>query len=149
MNPYTDLDGKVALVTGANGGMGNAIAEALVDCGATVVASDIQDSRQSPWASHRTAHYVQADVASEPAVADMVQQALQHHSRLDIAVNAAAVEFELAKLADCSVTDFDRLMAVNLRGLFLCLKYELKAMADNTGCAIVNLASTTSSRPGR
>ncbi|MFK7913038.1 MAG: SDR family NAD(P)-dependent oxidoreductase, partial [Pseudomonadales bacterium] len=47
------------------------------------------------------------------------------------------------------VTDFDRLMAVNLRGLFLCLKYELKAMADNTGCAIVNLASTTSSRPGR
>lgn len=148
MNAYEDLEGKVALVTGANGGMGGAIAEALAKAGAQVVASDIQPSGNFKLKAQSRTGYIQADVAEEQSVVNLIDSVMAEHNRLDIAVNAAAVEFELARLTDCESSDFDRLMRVNLRGLFLCLKYELKAMLKSEAGSIVNLASTTSFRPG-
>lgn len=145
MNVYADLQDKVAIVTGANGGMGRAIALALAAQGARVVASDLQPEAD---ATLDQVPYQQADVTDEESVAGLVSEALARYGVLDIAVNAAAIETELARLADCETADFDRLMTVNLRGLFLCLKYELKAMLENGHGAIVNFASTTSIRPG-
>lgn len=144
MTDYGDLEGKTALVTGAGSGMGCAIAEALANSGATVVGVDIK----WPDSARPTPHRVTADISDEAAVAGLIDTITAQHVQLDIAVNAAAVEFELARLDECGSEAFDRLMAVNLRGLFLCMKYELKAMLAIGSGVIVNLASTTSTQPG-
>lgn len=71
--------------------------------------------------------------------------AVERFGRLDFGVNAAAVEFETVPLADCPVDDFDTMMSVNVRGLFLSMKYQLRAILDaGRGGAIVNIASTNS-----
>ena len=146
---YEDLQGKVVLITGANGGMGLAIATALLDAGATVVSSDIQEEPHSTLGQLKDISYQRADVASEADVKSLVGQTVTRHGQLDCAVNAAAVEFETKRLDACDTADFDRIISVNLRGLFLCMKYELRAMLANSGrSSIVNLASTTSFQPG-
>ncbi len=150
MPNYPDLQGKVAVVTGANGGMGLAITRALVAAGVSVLASDVQAQIDDSLQPSAELGYCQTDVSSESAVAAMLAAAQSRFGQIDCAVNAAAVEFETVRLHDCDATDFDRLMQVNLRGTFLCMKHELKTMLaqEVPGC-IVNLASTTSVQPGR
>lgn len=147
---FRDLENKVVLVTGANGGMGLAITQAFVAQGASVIASDIQAQVHENLRAEKQVSYLQADVTSEPQVESLLHEVAQDHGRLDCAVNTAAVEFELARLADCDTDDFDRMMAVNLRGLFLCMKHEIRAMlAGGQSGAIVNIASTTSVQAGQ
>jgi NAD(P)-dependent dehydrogenase (short-subunit alcohol dehydrogenase family) len=147
---YDDLAGKVVLVTGANGGMGSAISAALVASGAAVVASDVgADPGERLAGVADDIQYVPADVASVDDVVRLVGHATGQLGRLDAAVNAAAIEYETVRLSDCDEADFDRIVGVNLRGTFLCMKYELRAMLDQGDGSIVNLASTTSFRPGR
>ena len=149
-NAYIDLRGKVAVVTGCNGGMGLEVTRALAEVGALVVAADLQEHASESLGSIAGVTYRQTDVSSESAVVALIGAALELHGRLDCAVNAAAIEFETVRLADCDTADFDRLMRINLRGVFLCMKYQLKAMLDRgVGGSIVNLASTTSFQPGR
>jgi NAD(P)-dependent dehydrogenase (short-subunit alcohol dehydrogenase family) len=148
-NPYDDLAGKIALVTGANGGMGSSISCALADAGMHVYASDVQETGGADLAGRSDIDYLRCDVSSEEQIVALVDQASVQTGGIDCAVNAAAIEFELCRLADCETTDFDRLMAINLRGLFLCMKYELRAMLRNGSGSIVNLASTTSQKVGR
>jgi NAD(P)-dependent dehydrogenase (short-subunit alcohol dehydrogenase family) len=76
-----------------------------------------------------------------------VQAAVRTYGGLDCACNAAAIEIETKLLADCEETAFDRIVAVNLKSIFLCLKYEIRAMLERGGGAIVNIASTNSFRP--
>lgn len=148
VNPYDDLQHKVVLVTGANGGMGLAVALALAEAGAVIVAADIQEAPHSSLTQLEQCRYVCTDVASEEAVETLLADILTQHGQLDCAVNAAAIEFETQRLDACDTADFDRILSVNLRGLFLCMKYELRAMLANPqGCSIVNLASTTSFQP--
>jgi NAD(P)-dependent dehydrogenase (short-subunit alcohol dehydrogenase family) len=150
MASYKDLRDKVVLVTGANGGMGLAITTALIENGALVVASDIAEVASPRLTAQSGVTYVHADIANEQAVSGLINAVSKRHGRFDCAVNAAAIEFETVPLAECETADFDRIMAINLRGLFLCMKYELRAMlAQSSDCAIVNLASTTSFQPGR
>ncbi len=150
MLEYKDLENKVVVVTGANGGMGAAIVRSLASAGAHVIASDVQESAHETLTSLRQVDYQCADVTSEPAIENLIQWTMQRHKRLDCAVNTAAVEFELLRLSECETEDFDRMMSVNLRGLFLCMKYELRAMLEcGSRGAIVNMASTTSVQPGR
>lgn len=158
MNSGPGLDGRSAVVTGAAGGMGRAIVAALLDAGANVVATDRNDQDADDLlalgadAAGEVA-FVAGDVSKSDEVAAVVAEALSRHGRLDCAVNAAAIEFETVPLADCADDDFDTMMAVNVRGVFLSMKHELRAMIDTSGArdgggaSIVNIASTNSFRP--
>jgi len=146
------FDGKVALVTGAAGGMGAATARAFAAAGACVVAADItaEAGEATAEAIRREggkAVFVRTDVSRAGDVEAAVAAAAENFGGLDCAVNAAAIETETTLLADCDEATFDRLVAVNLKSVFLCLKYEIRAMLERGGGAIVNIASTNSFRP--
>jgi NAD(P)-dependent dehydrogenase (short-subunit alcohol dehydrogenase family) len=145
--------GRSALVTGAASGMGRAIALELAAEGAAVVAGDVnEDGGQETVAlveeQGGTARFLRTDVSRSEDVRALVDLAVSAHGGLDAAVNAAAIEFETQPLADCEDDDFDRMIAVNLRSVFLCMKHEVRAMRDRgRGGSIVNIASTNSFRP--
>lgn len=146
------LTSKVAVVTGATGGMGQAITRHLVEAGALVVASDLSANAGADLVESCTGpgsvSFLTADVSDADAIAAVVAKAVADHGQLDCAVNAAAVEFETVPLAECADDDFDRMMAINTRGVFLSMKHELQAMIDGgNGGSIVNIASTNSYRP--
>jgi glucose 1-dehydrogenase len=148
-----DFTNRTAVVTGATGGMGRAITAAFVTAGANVVATDLTDAGAedllaSCSGGSGSVTFVPGDVAIAADIAAVIDAAVTRHGRLDCAVNAAAIEFETVPLADCADDDFDRMMSVNVRGVFLAMKYELRAMIDaGQGGAIVNIASTNSFRP--
>jgi NAD(P)-dependent dehydrogenase (short-subunit alcohol dehydrogenase family) len=146
------FDGKVALVTGAAGGMGRATAQAFAAAGAQVVAADIaadggEETVEKINRDGGEAVFVRTDVSQAADVEAAVQAAVRTYGGLDCACNAAAIEIETRLLADCEEAAFDRIVAVNLKSIFLCLKYEIRAMLERRGGAIVNIASTNSFRP--
>lgn len=125
------LDGKVALVTGGAAGIGRSIADLFAANGAIVMTADLT----------RNADIV-CDVADERQVEAMVCEVLDTHGQLDIAVNNAGVIGPIGKmLVDVEEDEWDRAMSVNLKGVFLCMKHELRAMAAQGPGAIVNLSS--------
>ena len=147
------FDGQVAIVTGASGGMGRAVALAFAGAGASVVAADLTEDagretvEQIGQAGGR-AVFVPTDVSDAAAVEALVARATGDFGRLDCAVNAAAIEGERGPLHEVDDEVFDRIIAVNLRSIFLCMKHEILAMlAGGHGGAIVNIASTNSFRP--
>ena len=147
------FEGKVALVTGAAGGMGRATALAFGAAGADVVVADIsaeagEETAELIRQAGGQAELVATDVADAASVESMVARAVSRFGGLDCAVNGAAIELETTRLADVADDVFDRLVAVNLRSIFLCMKHELRAMlVQGRGGAIVNIASTNSFRP--
>jgi NAD(P)-dependent dehydrogenase (short-subunit alcohol dehydrogenase family) len=146
------FEGKVALVTGAASGMGRATALAFAAAGARVVAADVAvDGGEETVAligkNGGEAVFARTDVSSAVDVAAAVDIAVSRFGGLDCAANVAAIETETTLLADCEEDTFDRLVAVNLKSVFLCLKYEIGAMLRRGGGAIVNIASTNSFRP--
>ena len=152
MSSGFDFGGRVALVTGAAGGMGRATACAFAAAGASVVAADIaaeggEETVDLIKRDGGSAIFVRTDVSAAADVEAMVAAAVTNFGGLDCACNAAAIETETTLLADCDEATFDRLMAVNLKSVFLCLKYEIRAMLERGGGAIVNIASTNSFRP--
>ena len=145
--------GRVALVTGAAGGMGRAIAVAFARAGAAVVVSDVageggNETVELVRAAGGEAQFFAADVSDAEAVERLVGGTVDAFGGLHCAVNAAAIELERDRLADIDVEVFDRIIAVNLRSIFLCMKYEIGQMlVQGGGGAIVNIASTNSFRP--
>ena len=147
-----DFSDRVALVTGATGGMGRAIARAMVDAGARLVVADLDPDAGAALVDELgggdSIVFTPTDVSDASAVEQMVAVATERFGRLDHAVNAAAIEFETVPLAECADDDFDRMMQVNTTGLFTCMKHEIRAILDHgDGGAIVNIASTNSFRP--
>jgi NAD(P)-dependent dehydrogenase (short-subunit alcohol dehydrogenase family) len=126
------LEGKVALVTGAASGIGKATAELLARNGARVVACDVKGGGD----------VVAADVTDGDAMRAVVAQAVDAHGRLDLAANCAGVGGGHGATHEYPEADFDRIVAINLRGTWLSMRAEIAAMLKNGGGAIVNVSST-------
>jgi NAD(P)-dependent dehydrogenase (short-subunit alcohol dehydrogenase family) len=148
MNPMMNLpfENKVALVTGAGSGMGLTTARAFAEAGAAVALADLNESavrsaaEELVSAGHK-AIGVHCDVADEVGVAAMVEQTITAFGRLDAAFNNTGIQSPVAEIADASGEDFDRVNAVNLRGVWNCMKYELRQMREQGSGAIVNNSS--------
>lgn len=140
------MDGRVALVTGAGSGIGRATALAFAAEGAAVVVADLNDEGgESAAATIRgdggRAVFVHTDVTDAESVGDMVDRALSTFGRLDHAFNNAGIEGTPAPLAECPTDNWDHTIAVNLTGVFFCLRAEIPAMLASGGGSIVNCAS--------
>ena len=134
---------KVAIVTGANSGIGRATARRLARQGAKVVLADKEDASavaQEIEAASGTATAVGADVSSEADTAALVARALKSYGRLDVLVNGAGVD-KRGLVTEATLEDWDWIMGVNLKGTFLCCKAAIPAIARSGGGAIVNIAS--------
>jgi NAD(P)-dependent dehydrogenase (short-subunit alcohol dehydrogenase family) len=150
---FEDLKGKVALVTGGASGMGRATAVKLAAMGVKVVitaAHNVKGGEEAAAeikAAGGEAVFMQADVSKEEDVKALVERTVSEYGSLDLAFNNAGigpdgVRIPFAPLTDFSVKDFDDIIATNLRGVFLCLKYELIQMKkQGRGGAIVNTSS--------
>lgn len=137
---------KVALVTGAGAGIGRATAQKFAEEGAKVVVSDIDsvggnDTVDLVVSSGGEAVFVEADVSDEAQIANLLEKTIDQFGRLDCAVNNAGIEGKIGPIADQDVASFDRVLSVNLRGVFLSLRAEITAMLKTGGGAIVNLSS--------
>lgn len=146
MNTSSSLAGRVALVTGAGGGIGREIVRALAAAGAHVVALDLSaDALAATAASLREQSLsittLQADVGSADDVRGAIEQVVATQGRLDLLVNNAGIEEEHTRLADGDEALFDRLMRVNVKGTWLCMKHALAPMLAQGGGCIVNIAS--------
>ena len=140
------FENKVALVTGAGSGMGLATAKAFAEEGAAVVLADIHENavrsaaEELVSAGHK-AIAVRCNVADEAEVAAMIEQTVSTFGRLDAAFNNAGVQSPAIETADASGEEFERVHAINLRGIWNCMKYELRQMREQGSGAIVNCSS--------
>ena len=138
------LDGRVALVTGAGSGIGKAIAESYAREGVRLVVSDIDDASGKAAAGALGARFIHADVAQPDDCQRLVAETVKHFGRLDIACNNAGIGGEANLTADYGIEAWQRVIDVNLSGVFYCLKHEITAMLSSGGGSIVNLASSLS-----
>jgi NAD(P)-dependent dehydrogenase (short-subunit alcohol dehydrogenase family) len=146
MNNPLDFSGKVALVTGAAAGMGLATVRAFAEAGAAVVLADVREDLVMAEArklasAGRKAIAVRCDVSDDAQVAAMVDRAVAEFGRLDAAFNNAGVMARIAPTADSTREDWDRVIGINLRGVWSCMKHELRQMLTQGSGAIVNNAS--------
>jgi NAD(P)-dependent dehydrogenase (short-subunit alcohol dehydrogenase family) len=146
MNNPLDFTGRAALVTGAATGMGLATARAFAEAGAAVVLADFKqdlveaEARKLVAAGHK-AIAVRCDVSDDAQVEAMVDRTVAEFGRLDAAFNNAGVMAKIAPTADSTREEWDRVIGVNLRGVWSCMKHELRQMERQGGGAIVNNAS--------
>jgi len=140
------FENKVALVTGAASGLGLATARAFAESGASVVLADWNEKDAQSAAQelanrgHKTLA-VRCDVSDDAQVEAMVAQTVSTFGRLDAAYNNAGVQNVLAETADTTREDYDRVMGVNLRGVWSCMKFELQQMRKQGSGTIVNCSS--------
>ena len=138
--------GKAALVTGAGKGMGLATAKAFAKAGAAVMLADINEDSafkaadELSKAGHK-AIGMRCDVADEAQVKAVVEKTVASFGRLDAAYNNAGIQSLVTNTADLTSEEWDRVFSVNLRGVFLCMKYELTQMREQGSGAIVNCSS--------
>ena len=140
------LENKVALVTGGTSGIGKATALAFGKAGAKVVFSGRREKEGEDTAnlirlSGAECLFVRSDVSSEAEVKALIQKTVEYYGRLDCAFNNAGIDPPTKPLHEQSVADFDKLMAINVRGLFLCMKYEIQQMLTQGVGVIVNNSS--------
>ena len=141
-----DFTGKVALVTGGASGIGKACAHTLAKSGAKLVISDVAEDEakavvQTIEQGGGKASFVEADVSKPEQVEAMVAHAVSTFGKLDLAVNNAGIGGESKLIAEYALESWHEVIAVNLNSVFYCLKYELPAMLDAGGGAVVNMAS--------
>jgi NAD(P)-dependent dehydrogenase (short-subunit alcohol dehydrogenase family) len=146
MNPAYDFKDQVALVTGAGSGMGLATARAFAEAGASVVLADVNEEGLNTATGALTSGGHQAigitcDVSNEAQVAAMIERTVASFGRLDMAFNNAGIQVPPSDAADETAENFDRVNAINLRGVWTCMKHELRHMRTQGSGAIVNCSS--------
>jgi NAD(P)-dependent dehydrogenase (short-subunit alcohol dehydrogenase family) len=135
-----DITGKVAVVTGAAGGIGQALVRGLSDCGAYVVGADLRDPADFPSINAR---FKRTDVTLESEVEALVEEACAHFGKIDIMIANAAIGGG-ARAEEETSQGWDRVMAVNAKGSFLCARGAARRMKDQGGGAIIQIASVLS-----
>jgi A-factor type gamma-butyrolactone 1'-reductase (1S-forming) len=148
-NAIRKLDGRTALIVGASRGIGEAAAHAFAEQGARVVlaARDVDRMERTAArlrASGTDARVVAADVTDAQSIAHAVRSCVREFGRLDIAVNNAAANNVRQALHEMGEETFDHIIATNLRGVFVAMKYEIQAMLETGGGSIINTASAAS-----
>ncbi len=141
------LQDKVALVTGGALGIGRATAIAFGAAGANVVFSDVRSVEGEETAAliretGAECLFVKSDVSSEADVQALVQKTVATYGKLDCAFNNAGTDLAVKPLHEQLIEDFDKIMSINARGLFLCMKYEIQQMLTQGAGVIVNNSST-------
>jgi NAD(P)-dependent dehydrogenase (short-subunit alcohol dehydrogenase family) len=141
-----ELDGKVVIVTGGSAGIGRAAALALAAEGAAVVVADV-DTARGPQVAREIddkggrASFVHTDVAEDDSVAAMMAHAVQSFGGLDAAFNNAGIEGSPALTHECTPENWARTLAVNLTGIWSCMRHEIPVLLERSGGSIVNCAS--------
>jgi len=139
------LDGRTIIVTGGGGGIGSCTARLLAKAGAKIVVSDITDSGRAVAAEITSfggeAHFIAGDLAIEADVKALVDGAVARFGKLDGAFNNAGIEQHALPIFELSKEQWDKVIRINLTGMFLCLKYQILAMKETGGGAIVNTSS--------
>lgn len=141
-----DLQGKVVLITGGGSGIGRACAIMLAQAGSKVIVSDVLEQGGIETvsmikAAGGEASFIKTDVTQPDQVESLVNQIMEQYGQLDCAVNNAGIFGKINPLVEQEVADFDRVIAINLKGTFLCMKYEIAAMLKKGSGSIVNVAS--------
>lgn len=142
----SELAGKVAIVTGASAGIGKATAEALAAQGASVVLADVDDVHGEQVAASindkgGTATFVHADVSDDDQVAALVARTVELYGGLDVAFNNAGIEGTPSPPHECTRENWDRTLAINLTGVWSCMRHEIPRMLERGGGSIVNCSS--------
>jgi len=137
---------KTTIVTGAASGIGKSTAELYAKEGANVVLSDIDEKKGNAAVeainkNGGNAIFIKADVSSHDDCRSLVEKTVKHFGRLDVACNNAGIGGEQNPIADYSIENWNKVIAVNLSSVFYCMKYEIKAMLEGGGGSIVNIAS--------
>jgi NAD(P)-dependent dehydrogenase (short-subunit alcohol dehydrogenase family) len=140
------VKGLTALVTGAGAGIGRATALTFAAEGASVIVSDINDDGGQKTVdlikdAGGTAIYIKADISKNADVKALISKSIDNFGSIDCAVNNAGIEGQMVPLVDQPEDNFDTIISINLKGIFLCLQNELDAMVKSGGGAIVNLSS--------
>ena len=142
---------KVALVTGGSSGIGKATAIAFSEAGWSVAVADVNEElgaqvAQEIEASGAQAMFVRCDVADADQVKAMVERTVERFGRLDAAFNNAGIEGQPSETAECTPENWDRLLAVNLTGVWQCMVHEIRQMLRQGGGSIVNCSSVAGLR---
>lgn len=138
------FEGKVALVTGGSFGIGRATAIAFAKKGAKVVVADWVEDKETMKQIEQAggdAIFVKCDVSKEADVKNMIDTTIEQYGRLDFAFNNAGIEGHTATIHECTDENWDRTIGINLKGLWLCMKYEIPHLLQQGKGAIVNNAS--------
>ena len=146
------LDGRVALITGGAAGLGKLFGETLADFGADIAIADIDEATARQTAGliegrGRRVLWVKADVSRPDQVQRMVDETVSRLGTIDILVNNAGITAKGYRIADMPVEDWDRVIAVDLRGVFLCTRAVLPVMVKQERGSIINIASVYGVRP--
>ena len=141
-----ELEGKIALVTGAGSGIGRESALAFAASGAQVMVSDVvveggEGTVAQIKAAGGEATFIRADVSQRADVEPLIRQTVETYGRLDCAHNNAGIEGDMAPTAECTEANWDRTIAINLKGVWLCMRYEIPQMLEQGGGVIVNTSS--------
>ena len=148
------LDGKIAVVTGGGSGIGKAAARLFAQEGAKVVVADIdaeggEKTLQAIRENGCEAHFVQTDISKAADVGALINKVIELHGRLDCAYNNAGIMGDIMSVTDLTEETWDHTIETNLRGTWLCMKYEIPQMLKQGHGAIVNTTATSGLKGGK